>query len=100
MKRWGFSPKALADLDEILDYIAREKPSAARRFVSQLMTRCRQLAVSPLVGTRCDNLSPGLRAVSYKAYVIYFRPSDDEVRIEPVIHSARNSSQLFADDEP
>jgi toxin ParE1/3/4 len=99
MKRPSFSPKALADLDEILDFIARDKPYAARKFVSRLVATCRQLAKTPFVGSACDHLSPGLRGVSHKSYVIYFRPTANEVRIERVIHSVRDSSQLFIDDD-
>jgi toxin ParE1/3/4 len=99
MRSWGFSPKALADLDDILDFIARDKPFAARQFVSRLKARCGQLASTPCAGTPCDELSPGLRAISFKAYVIYFRAGVNEVRIERVVHSARNSSRLFVDDD-
>jgi toxin ParE1/3/4 len=56
-----FSPKAVADLDGILDYIARDHPTAAQRLVEALIDRCEMLAQYPEAGTRCEDIAPELR---------------------------------------
>jgi plasmid stabilization system protein ParE len=45
-----FSPLAVADLGDILEYIARDKPLAAVAFIEQLKNKCRTLARFPLLG--------------------------------------------------
>jgi toxin ParE1/3/4 len=91
MNELFFSPQAVADLDSILDYIARDKPGAATAFVRQLREKCRTLAQFPLLGESRDELVPTLRAFAVGSYVIYYRPLPDGVRIERVLHGSRDA---------
>jgi len=52
MSRVIFAPLAEADLDEILDYIARDKPRAAVNFVARLRETCYMLGANPEMGER------------------------------------------------
>ena len=65
-----FSPAAKRDLDGILDYIARDNPTAALRFVDSLRDKCRTLAQYPLLGAARENLAKGLRVFSVGNYGI------------------------------
>jgi toxin ParE1/3/4 len=86
-----FSPKAVCDLEEILEYVGRDNPVAAVRLIDKLEKRCRSLGGRPAVGTRRDDLAPGLRALSEGRYVIYFLAQTEELlRIVRVLHSARD----------
>ena len=89
------SPRAVVDLDEILEFIARDKPQAAVKFVARLKDRCRLLADFPELGTRREDLMAGLRSSSVGNYVIYYRPITARVRIERVLHAARDVESLF-----
>ena len=91
----NFSPKSLADLKEILHHIAKDKPQAAKRFVDLLKKKCYFLARTPYAGSGRDDLSPGLRAFSVGNYVIYLHPTDTGVRVERVLHGARDVNALF-----
>ena len=44
MSELHFSPKSVDDLDEILAYIARDKPKTAVRFIARLKKKCFELA--------------------------------------------------------
>jgi toxin ParE1/3/4 len=90
-----FSPLAVGDLEQIFDYTARDKPAAAERFVRTLREKCEMLSRFPLIGTPRDHLAPGLRAFSIGRYVIYYRPEADTVRIERVLHGARDIGRLW-----
>jgi toxin ParE1/3/4 len=85
----------LADLNGILDFIALDRPSAAQRLVDSLVERCSMLAQYPEAGTRCEDIAAGLRYFSGGTYVIYYRMSGDTVRIERVLHGARDAATLF-----
>jgi toxin ParE1/3/4 len=45
-----WSPKALADLESVLDYISRNAPATARRFGAKLLARVDSLEAHPLLG--------------------------------------------------
>lgn len=95
MSRPGFSPRSIHDLDEILEYIARDNPDAAEQFISFLEEKCERLSHMPRIGARRDDLAEGLRASPVGHYVIYYRPTDEGVRIERVLHGARDAEALF-----
>ena len=86
----SFSPKSRQDLIEIGDYIARDSLANARRFVARLQGRCKQIGTAPLSYPSREDLAPGLRMAPLGRYVIFFRVLDDTVRIERVLHGARN----------
>ncbi len=90
-----FSPLAVQDLDGILEYIARDKPLAAIAFVETLREKCRTLARFPLLGAAREGLISGLRIFPVGNYVIYYRPENDIVRIERVLHGARDADSLL-----
>jgi toxin ParE1/3/4 len=90
-----FSPRSHQDLLDIGDHIAKDNLANARRFVSKLIDQCRRIAQTPLAYPEREELVPGLRAASIGRYVIFFRVLDGVVRIERVLHGARNLSTLF-----
>ena len=85
-----FSPRSRQDLLEIGDYIARDNRSNARRFVARLNEQCQKIGRAPLGYVSRDDLAPGLRMATLDRYVIFFRVFDGVVRIERILHGARN----------
>lgn len=47
------------------------------------------------MGPARDELSPGLRAHFFRAYVIYYVPTDREIIIVRVAHGRRDRTALF-----
>ncbi|TFY96026.1 type II toxin-antitoxin system RelE/ParE family toxin [Pseudomonas nabeulensis] len=63
----AFSPKALAQLDALEDYISNAgSPQVAERFIDNLISYCESLSLFPLRGIRRDDLLPGLRITHYR----------------------------------
>jgi toxin ParE1/3/4 len=83
-----FSEKSLEDLENILMFIARDKPIAAARFVSLVEQHCQLLVTCPGAGSLRDDLAPGVRLFSFRGYGVYFRQLEGELRIERVLHDA------------
>lgn len=86
----AFSPRARQDLLDIGDYIAKDSLTNARRFVAKLTEQCRRIGRAPLGYVSREDLAPGLRMAALNRYVIFFRVVDGVVRIERVLHGARN----------
>jgi toxin ParE1/3/4 len=96
-RRLLLSPRAAADLEEIADYIARDNPVRAASFVVELEATCRAVAASPELYPARSDLAPGLRMAVHGRYLVLYRdlPGKNTVRVERVLHSARNLPRLL-----
>lgn len=94
-----FSPKARQDLIGIGDHIALDSPANARRFVGKLMEQCQRIGKAPMGYVGRDDLAPGVRMAALGRYVIFFRVLGDAVRIERVLHGARNLPIVLRTDD-
>jgi toxin ParE1/3/4 len=83
------SPKSRQDLLDIADDIAKDSRPNARRFVGKLVEQCQRIGTALGYPGR-EDLAPGLRMAALGSYVIFFRVIDGAVRIERVLHGARN----------
>lgn len=90
-----FSPKSRQDLLDIGDYIAKDSRATARRFVAKLVEQCQRIGDAPFAYTGREDLAPGLRMAPMGRYVIFFRVLDDVVRVERVLHGARDIPAVF-----
>ena len=90
MAQLRFTESAERDLIEIGNFIARDNPTNAARFVERIEERCQLLAVHPLMGRTRDELVPGLRSLPFGRYVIFYRALDDGAEIIRVLHGARD----------
>jgi len=99
MMQVTFSPKARQDLIEIGDHIALDSPANARRFVGKLMEQCQRIGKAPMCYVGRDDLAPGVRMAALGRYVIFFRVLGNAVRIERVLHGARNLPIVLRTDD-
>ena len=96
-RRLLLSPRAASDLEEIADYIARDNPVRAATFIAELEAKCRAVAATPELYPARPDLAPGLRMAVHGRYLVLYRdlPGEDTVRVERVLHSARNLPRLL-----
>lgn len=95
MARLAFSPAAVRDIQQIGDYIAKDSVANAQKFVARIKAQCNQAANSPLSYPARNDLISGVRMAALGGYLIFFLVADDEVRIERVLHGARDLQDLF-----
>lgn len=90
-----FSPQAIADLESVVRYIARDNPEAALRTGDALLARVAILQEFPLVGSPYSK-RPGVRKLVSRPYVIYYRPrlEDNCVDILRYWHGMRQEPPL------
>ena len=86
-----FSRRARADLKEIGDFIARDRPVRARSFTGELIATCRDLALFPEKWPIERAFSDVARRASHGNYLIFYCINPDTIRVEHIVHSARNS---------
>jgi toxin ParE1/3/4 len=88
-------PKALADLEAIADFIARDKPARAVSLIDELMAVCTRIGEQPQAFRRRDDLAKGLRQAVHGRYLVLFTVDQKGVVIERVIHGARRLEDLI-----
>jgi toxin ParE1/3/4 len=90
------TPEAIADLDGIWDYIARDNPVAADRMLDELGEQFILLSDSPEIGELQPKLADGsYRRFTFRSYVIYYRPLKDGIVLVRVLHGARDHEALL-----
>lgn len=81
---------------DIGDYIAEDSRANALRFVARLRDQCRRIGRAPLGYASREDLAPGLRMAPFGNYIVFFRMLDGVVRIERVLHAARDLPALLS----
>ena len=96
MREFELHPQALADVEEIWDYIAQDNLAAADRLVDELFEAFAGLAAMPEKGYIRQELTNKLvRFWVVRNYLIVYRPSTTPLQILAVIHGARNVLDLL-----
>ena len=94
MPKLRFSHDAREDLKGIAEYIARDKPRAARRWVKRIEEKCRLLASNPELGDRREDLGANVRCSYVGSYVIFFRRVGSTLEVARVIRGDRDIKSL------
>lgn len=95
-----YLPAAEQDLLDILDYIARDNPAAARAFVNRVERAIGRLARFPRSGRRPRDARlrrRGYRLIVVGDYLVFYVVIRRTVQIRRVIHGARRYDFLLAD---
>jgi toxin ParE1/3/4 len=89
MARLSYAPRAQRDITEIAEYIARDKPDAARKWVVEVRRKCRVLARNPGLGDSRDEFGIGIRSAYLGHYIVFFRADGNMVEIVRVVRGDR-----------
>jgi plasmid stabilization system protein ParE len=91
--------QAWQDLSEIIEYISRDNPDAAKRFGELLFEAAVSLGQAPRIGCRAKDF-PGVRMTVYGRYLILYKLESDQSRllILRFWHSARDLGSLKLDE--
>lgn len=95
MTRYVVSLAAREDLIAIWEYIAEDSEEAASRVNAEFYRAFEQLGDFPGMGSRREELAPGLRLWPVRKYNIFYEGDGDRILIKRVLHSARDVNGLF-----
>jgi toxin ParE1/3/4 len=90
-----FSVIAAHDLEEIGDYIARDNPERAVSFIQEIRGHCLKITAFPEAAALRPELGAEIRMLPFGRYLIFYTVHADYVRVERIIHAARNIPGLF-----
>jgi toxin ParE1/3/4 len=94
-----WSRHARADLAQIWNYHAKVagRP-AADNIVREINSACRLIENHPFGGRARDEVRPGLRSISARSYIVFYRVRDSTAEIVRILHGRRDLDEIFADD--
>jgi len=87
-------------LKGIHTYVATDNRAAADRLIDNFFDHFQRLAEFPELGSRRDDLHPGLRIWPEGSYAILYLPTPTGVDIAHVVHGARDLESLLAQRKP
>ena len=85
--RW--TRPALADLEAIGDFVARDNPNAAAHVVKRIVEQVEKLRDHPHVGRSGRILGTRELVITQTPYIVPYRVVDDDIQILAVLHGAR-----------
>jgi len=91
------APLAFRDLEEVFDFIARDSPDNASRFVRHLIDSTRKLSDFPKLGRIVPNFkNPLIRELVVRSYRVIYRldPINEHVEIVRFWHAARGTPRI------
>jgi toxin ParE1/3/4 len=93
LSEYQFRPRALADLDEVLD-VATEawNEFQADRYLLGLRDDLEMLAEQPGLGRARDDLHPGLRAFLYSRHIVFYQGAARGIDVVRILHVRRDIS--------
>jgi plasmid stabilization system protein ParE len=85
-----WTAEAVANLQAIFDFIARDSEPAAALTISRILDRAEQAAQFPLSGRMVPEFGiPALRELFWREYRIFYRVLDEAVVVRGVVHGRR-----------
>jgi len=84
-----YTRRGAASLDSILTYVSERNPPAAKKVHLRIQAFINLLLLHPHVGVATARANIFRIATPPYPYVIYYRPSDTEIIIHAVRHTAR-----------
>ena len=90
MAKLIWSPRALADLQAICEYIARDSDRYAKLFAERVVQLTESMPQHPLLGATVPEYGrEDLRERRFQNYRIVYRVAPDRIEIVTISHAAR-----------
>ena len=89
------TPRALRDLAELSQFIARDNLDAALKFLAAADDACEKLAAMPGMGATREFKNPLFASVRF--WPIFYEPTKRGIKLVRVLHGARDIDAAFED---
>lgn len=90
-----FTPAASADLDEILDFVAKDRPHTAVQVIETIRKQCEILQSYPEMGQAYPEFGTDIRGIPQQRWMIFYRIKINSVQILRILDGARHIDLLF-----
>ena len=95
MAKIKWTPKAVEQLEQIIDFISKNSPHYATLTARQIFKRIRLLKKNPRLGRKVpERNDPSIRELIHNRYRIVYKLKEDRVEIWTVFDSSQDPSQF------
>ena len=94
--RVRFNPKAKADLQSAIRYIAADSRKAARRWAASIRENCAKLGATPGLGVPKPELGANVRMLVVGSYLVFYETGTKGVEILRIFHGARDWQEILS----
>jgi addiction module RelE/StbE family toxin len=91
-------PQAEEDLQEIVDFIAEERPTVANKMLDKFLQSFSQLALNQETGRKARDKRLyllGYRYLVVSTYLVFYRIQLKRVFVYRILHGARNYTEIL-----
>jgi len=92
-------PEAQEDLDVTFDFIAKDNPPAAKKYIRELLISANTYAKNPELGRAEFEISARLdeqvRSFLYRNHRLFYVIATDQIRIIRALHTARDIEAIL-----
>ena len=85
----AFSPRAVASLRRVGDFLRERNPAAAERVLADIRRTCGLLRDNPMIGTLIEGTGLRRQVTRRYRYRVIYRVAGGEVQIRDVMHPSR-----------
>ena len=87
-----YSEDALDDLDEILEFIAKDSPARAVSFIEQIKSKIELLITFPSLGVSCQSkgILEDCRVMIFGSYLIFYSVDEENILVLSIINAAED----------
>jgi len=94
VSKYKLTKPALADMQEIWEYIAADNVEAAASWTDEIDEKFHLLVTRPYIGRTRDELRNGIWGLLYGSYIIFYMIKGKRIIIMRIIHGSRDISNI------
>ena len=92
-----YSEQSIIDLDNIINYIAKDSKSRALQYIDKMKSKIELLVDTPNIGVLCKekNINLNCRIFIFEHYLVFYTIKENNIQIKRVLHSSVNYVDTF-----
>jgi len=92
-----YSEQSIIDLDNIIEYIAKDSRNRALQYIEKMKSKIELLAVTPDIGVACKakKINKDCRILIFEHYLVFYTIKENNIQIKRVLHSSVNYVDTF-----
>jgi toxin ParE1/3/4 len=95
---YRFSPRMRLEFRDILNWLFDERPGREDKFIEAIEKVAHRLCVFPESGVSIQDVMVGFRMVPVWDYLLFYSIQSDHIRLERLIHGARDLRAALEDE--
>ena len=87
-----YSEQSIVDLDNIIEYIAKDSKNRALQYIDKMKSKIELLVHTPNIGVLCKEKKINLncRIFIFEHYLVFYTIKENNIDIKRVLHSSVN----------